>query len=109
MRAEGEEGNPQTFIFFVEELSFTLCESTSNGELVCELGVRFADCGNGDVIAGREGINGRGRWDETRQDNEHALSSTFYRVVSKEVELTVLDLGDFGRVIGSVRPATPEN
>lgn len=67
MRAEGDEGNPQTFIFFVEELSFTLCESTSDGELVSELGVRFADCGNGDVITGGEGINGWVRWAGTRQ------------------------------------------
>ena len=37
-----------------------------------------------------------------RHDNGHALSSTFYRVVSKEVELTVLDLGDFRRVVGGV-------
>jgi hypothetical protein len=50
-------GNRQTFVFFIKELSLTLCKSTSDDELVCEVGVRFADCGNGDVIAGGESVN----------------------------------------------------
>ena len=74
-RNGGRQGSPPTFVFFVEELGFTFCESTSDDELVCELGVRFADCGNGDVIAGREGING-GRCDAGRDKttNMHSLA-----------------------------------
>ena len=70
------KGIQRTFVFFVEELSLTLCESTSDDELVCEVGVRFADCGNGDIVAGGEVSiyqrAGEAAWSKTT--NMHSLA-----------------------------------
>ena len=94
------KGIQQTFVFLVEELSLTLCKSTSDDELVCEVGVRFADCGNGDVVA-RERVSA-GRRSGGESNDGHALSGTLYRVISEKIELTILDLGDLRRVVGRV-------
>ena len=75
VRVEGGEGDQQTLVFFVEELSLALCESTSDDELVCEFGVRFADCSNGDVIAGGDRRYQRaGEVGRSKTTNMHSLA-----------------------------------
>lgn len=67
------KGIRRTFVFFVEELSLTLCESTSDDELVCEVGIRFADCGNGDVVTGGE-VSAAAGLQAKKTTNMHSLA-----------------------------------